>query len=79
MQRALIRNISWNAIEKFGGKFLSLLVSVILARLLSPAEFGIIAILLVFTQLATVIQDSGFSQALIKETKITNILCNSFC
>lgn len=66
-----LNGLFWNGIEKFGGKILNLLVSITLARLLTPADFGLVATLLVFTQLARVIQESGFRQALIREKHLT--------
>lgn len=43
------------------------LVVIILARLLTPADFGLIAMLLVFTSVAGLLVDSGFSTALIQK------------
>ena len=73
----LRKGLVWNSVEKFGGKAVSLGVSIVLARLLSPEDFGVIATLLVFSQLATVIQESGFRQALIRESQLSSLQCNS--
>ncbi len=52
-------------------RFLNLITSVILARLIAPEEFGIMAILLVFQAIAQVLMDGGFGQALIQKQELT--------
>ena len=52
-------------------------VSIILARLLSPEEFGIIAIMMVFITLSNVFIDSGFSTALIQKKDMEQADCCS--
>jgi O-antigen/teichoic acid export membrane protein len=47
-------------------------ISIALARLLSPEEFGIIALLYLFTGIASAFVDSGFSSALIQRQDITH-------
>lgn len=46
-------------------------ISLILARLLSPAEFGLVGMLMVFSTLAHVFLDAGFSSALIQKKEVT--------
>jgi O-antigen/teichoic acid export membrane protein len=56
----------WSALEisaRYGAQFI---VMIILARLLTPADFGLIAMLLVFTSIGALLVDSGFSTALIQ-------------
>ena len=50
-----------------GGQFVSLVISVILTRLLSPQDFGLIGMILVFTGFATVFTDMGFGAALVQK------------
>ena len=58
-------------IERLGVKGLGLVISIVLARLLAPEEFGQIAIMNVFINLSQVIVDSGFTTALIQRKDIT--------
>lgn len=56
----------WSTLEiaaRYGAQFI---VMVILARLLSPEDFGLVAILLVFTTLGMLLVDGGFGTALIQ-------------
>lgn len=60
----------WSSVERFGTQGIQFLFSVILARILSPTEYGIIAMPMVFLALAQCFIDSGFSSALIRKTDI---------
>ncbi len=51
---------------------LQMVVSIVVARLLSPEDFGVMAILTFFTAVALVVVDSGFSQTLLRKESPTN-------
>lgn len=56
----------WSAVERFGllgGQFL---LSIVLARLLSPRDYGLIAMLTIFCAMGQALADSGFSTALVQ-------------
>ena len=53
-------------------KGLGLIISIILARLLSPTEFGQIALIMVFINLSIVLIDSGLNTALVQDRNTTN-------
>lgn len=57
----------WNAFEKFGTQGISFVISVILARLLSPSDYGTIGLLTVFLTFSDIFIDGGFSRALIQK------------
>ena len=57
----------WSFLEQGGSKAIIILVQIILARLLSPEAFGVLAILLVVTQIADSIAQSGLGMALIQK------------
>jgi O-antigen/teichoic acid export membrane protein len=61
----------WSTIEIFARYSVQLLVMVVLARLLTPEDFGLIAILLVFTSIGSLLVDSGFSSALVQRQHTT--------
>lgn len=58
--------VAWSVAEKGASMLLQMVVSIIVARLLSPDDYGLMAILTVFTSVAVMVVDSGFSQALIR-------------
>lgn len=67
-----VKGVIWNAIELFGGQFVQFVVTIILARILVPEDFGVIGLLVIFMGVSTAILDSGFSQALIRKQDTNN-------
>lgn len=70
MQRQLARGLTWTIIQTWGGQLLSLLVFVILARLVRPDDFGLIALAAVFVSLAQLVVDQGLGDALVQRREI---------
>ena len=61
----------WSALEisaRYGVQFA---VMIVLARLLTPADFGLIAMILVFISIGTLLVDSGFGTALVQRQRTT--------
>ena len=71
LRNKTISGVLWNAIELFTGKFIQIFITIALARILVPSDFGTIALLVIFTELSKVLLDSGFSQALIRKNNTT--------
>ena len=63
----------WSFLERFGQQGIQVVISIILARLLLPEEFGLIAMLTIFMAIAQSFIDSGFGQALIQKQDVTHI------
>lgn len=61
----------WNAVERFGSSFFLFVSNLVLARLLSPDDFGCIGMLLVFISISDAIVDGGFGSALIQKKNPT--------
>ncbi|MDM1355966.1 lipopolysaccharide biosynthesis protein [Myroides marinus] len=61
----------WSVLGQFGYLIISLLTNIILARLLSPMEFGVVAIATFFIALSKVLSESGLSGALVRKINIT--------
>lgn len=62
------KGLQWSAIERLLTQGIQLAITLLLARLLGPASFGLIGMLAVFIAIANVFIDSGFSSALIRKT-----------
>lgn len=61
----------WSALEitsRYGVQFV---VMIVLARLLTPADFGLIAMLLVFINIGTILAEAGFGTALVQRQDVT--------
>ena len=63
--------VAWSTAEKLCSMLLQMVVSIVVARLLVPEDFGVMAILTFFTAVALVVVDSGFSQTLIRKSEPT--------
>lgn len=59
--------VAWSIAEKVGSMLLQMGVSIVILRMLTPDDLGIMAIPTVFSTLALVMVDSGFSQTLIRK------------
>lgn len=66
-----IKGLFWNAIDRFGNQAIVTIVGVITARILTPEDFGVIGVLLIFSTVATAFIDSGLATSLIR-TKIVD-------
>lgn len=63
--------VAWSLSEKIGSMLLQMVVSIVVANQLVPMDMGVMAVLTVFTTLAQVVVDSGFSQTLIRKAAPT--------
>lgn len=63
-------NALWKMLEQFGSKGISMVVSIVLARILMPEDYGLIAIAAIFTGLSDILIDGGFSTALVQKKDI---------
>ena len=66
-------SIFFKTIERFSVKILGLIVSIVLARLLAPEEFGQVAIITVFINLCIVFVDSGLNSALVQNKRADRV------
>ena len=66
------KGVAWSAIEKVCSMLLQMVVSIVVARMLTPNDFGVMAILTFFTAVSLVVVDSGFSQILLRKEAPTN-------
>ena len=65
--------VLWSFVERFGQQGIQFIISIILARLLTPKEFGLIGMLIIFTAIAQAFLDSGFGSALIQKKDATHV------
>jgi len=70
MAGSVSKAFKWSAVEQFGKQGLRFVLSIVLARLLSPSEYGLMGMLLVFLMIAQVFADSGLSAALVQRKEI---------
>lgn len=72
-----VKGTMWSAVERFSVQGVSFVVMIIMARILTPEDYGIIGMLTIFIAISQSLIDSGFSQALIRKQKRTQVDCST--
>lgn len=67
LKQKTISGLFWSFMERIGAQLISFIVSIVLARLLDPAHFGIIAIVNIFINILNIFVNSSFSRALVQK------------
>lgn len=68
-----VRGAVWVSIDRFGSMGIQFVVNLVLARLLVPADFGIVGMLAIFIAVSQTLIDGGFASALIQKKEPTQI------
>lgn len=84
-----IHGVKWTAINTFANTGFGFLLGIVLARLLTPGDYGTVGMMGIFLAIANVLVDSGFSTALIRKKDATiedestvfyfNIVASAIC
>ncbi len=67
-----LSGLLWKLLERFGVSGVQFVLQIILARLLSPEDYGVLSIMIIFTTLANVFIQNGFNTALIQGKDTTD-------
>ena len=67
LKNKTVKGVGWSFVDNIANSGITFLVGLVLARLLTPAEYGIMAMITIFIAISTSIVDSGFSNALIRK------------
>lgn len=73
MKHKVVKGVAWSTIEKICSALLQLAVSLVLLNLLSPDDYGLMAIVAAFPAILMPLVDSGFSQALIRKKDVDDL------
>ena len=71
-RNTVLKSFLWKLLERFSVQGITFVVSVVLARLLTPHDYGLIAVLMIFINIAGVFVDGGFASALIQKKDADN-------
>lgn len=63
----VLQGLFWKFAERMGSQLVTFIVSILLARLISPEDYGAIALIMVFITISNVLVTNGFSSALIQK------------
>lgn len=67
-----VKGVAWSGIDNVAQFGVSFIVSIVLARLLTPDDYGLIGIITVFTSICQALINGGFSDALIRKKNVTD-------
>lgn len=63
--------LGWKLLERFGVQGIQFVLQIILARLLDPEHYGILSLMVIFTNLANIFIQTGFNTALVQNKDVT--------
>ena len=71
LRRRVTRGLTWTIVDNWGRQLLGFVVFIILANLLRPADFGLVALAVVFVNFAQVFVDQGMGDAIIQRKELS--------
>ena len=77
LRQKVTRGAVWATLEKLTMKVFTFMVTLVLARLLTPTDYGTVALLYIFTSIAGTLADAGFGRALVQKKDATEEDFNS--
>ena len=72
-KKAIVGGMFWSLSERMAAQLVSVVVGIVLARLLTPPEYGTVSLVTIFVAIANVFVTNGFGTALIQKEKADNI------
>lgn len=79
MKQKVVKGLLWKILENGGAQGIQFVIAIILARLLTPAEYGVVGIIMIFITIANVIVQNGFSTALVQKKTADKTDFSSVC
>jgi len=77
LKQKTVKGVAWSLIERLGIQGMSLVLGVWLARLLTPSDYGLIAMISVLIAVAAVFVESGFGQAYVQKKNVSDLDANT--
>lgn len=79
IKQKVMDGLFWKLLENGGAQGVQFVITILLARLLTPAEYGVVGIIMVFIIIANVFVQSGFSTALVQKKQADALDFSSVC
>ena len=73
MKNKIISSLIWKFLERGGTQIVQFIIQIVLARLLLPDDYGVVAIVMIFITIANVFVQNGFNTALIQKKEIDDL------
>lgn len=71
LKKKTVKGVLWSSVERFSVQGVQFVVMIVMARLLTPEDYGLVGMLAIFLAVSQSLIDSGFSQALIRKLNRT--------
>lgn len=72
LKNKTVKGVGWSAIDNVAQYGVTFIVSIVLARLLSPDDYGLIGLIGIFTAVCNTLINAGFTTALIRKKDVTD-------
>ncbi len=73
LKKSVLSNLIWKFGERIGAQCVSFIVSIVLARLLLPADYGLVTMVTIFITIANVFVSNGFGESLVQKQDADNV------
>ena len=73
LKQKTAKGVLWSSVEQFSVQIIQFVLGLVMARILSPHDYGLVGMILVFTSIAETFVNSGFSNALIRKQNKTEV------
>ena len=73
LKQKTAKGVLWSSVEQFSVQIIQFVLGLIMARILSPHDYGLVGMILVFTSIAETFVNGGFSNALIRKQNKTEV------
>lgn len=73
LKQQAFQGLIWNSMGQYSSQFVRIVITMILARLITPAQFGLVAMITVVSGFSLVLIDFGFRQAIIQNKEVKEI------
>ena len=77
LKQKTVKGVGWSFADNIANSGITFLVGLVLANILTPEEYGIMAMVTIFIAVSNSIVDSGFSNALIRKINIRSVDYNT--
>lgn len=77
IKQETLTSMKWTSIERFGVEGIRFVLGIIMARLLTPSDYGVLGMITVFIAISRTFVDSGFGNALIRKLDRTDVDCST--
>lgn len=72
-KRTVLSSLVWKFLERGSAQLVAFVVSLVLARILGPSDYGIVSLVLVFTSISLVFVQGGFNTALVQRKNLVEL------